>query len=92
VAAVNVEEIELAHEAACRLAREENDGMLDTVTEMALDQMAAWLLESLVAEAERFKKSAEGRLLRGEEALAKYSHDSPESVEDDANMFTGDAA
>lgn len=87
MAAVNTEEIGLAYEAACRLAREENDGVLDTVTEMALGLMATSLLESLLSEAANYKKSAEKRMLKAEEALSRLGY-FEDPTESDAELFT----
>lgn len=87
MAAVNANEIEAAYFAAERIAREENDGRLDAVTEMALQRMAIYLLESLVSEAKNYKTSAERRILQGESALARLGYDNPEG--DDSDLFTG---
>jgi len=87
MAAVNTEEIEAAWFAAERIAREENDGVLDPVTEMALNRMAIYLLESLVSEAMNYKRGAEKRILKGEQALARLGYDDTPS--DDAELFTG---
>lgn len=71
MAAVNAHEIELAYEAAVRLAREENDGELHPVTEMALSCFARHLLDSLISEQTSFSKAAERRATEAEEIQAR---------------------
>lgn len=73
MAAVNTQEIELAFEAACRLARDENDGELDEVTRMALACMTSHLLDSLISEQTAFAKAAERRATEAEAIQARIT-------------------
>lgn len=73
MAAVNTQEIELAFEAACRLAREENDGRLDEVTRMALACMISHLLDSLISEQEKFAERAARRATEAKAIQARIT-------------------
>lgn len=71
MSAVNANEIELAYEAACRVAREENDGVLDEVTRMALVCCVNHLLESLISEQRNYSHAAERRVTEGKAIQAR---------------------
>lgn len=77
MAAINTQEIELAFEAACRFARDENDGELDEGTRIALACMTSHLLDSLISEQTAFAKAAERRATEGEAIQARINSTMP---------------